>query len=301
MEYFIIENGQQAGPFTLDLLNEKKITSETLVWNQSLTDWTPAWKIEELRPILDGTYIPSEEYKATHTQQTTQMPPIPQALQQQNEQPAQEQPKKSNKLWMAIGAIIFFFLLIMAFTNPDRDQHMNAIKTELNEAITKATSDNDNDDIFSKSIGAFTRMITGSLINVVLNDMLEYHNYIIFSKSTVEFNHEEHTVAFGFLGKVYTANDDDILKALQNEKTKVDSNDADDDNSEVDAQSDNDDKTDVDEDGSEKKLEDKVEKVAGQVSDKVSKKVTEKLDKKIDEVTDSSTINKIIDKILDLF
>ncbi len=299
MEYFIIENGQQAGPFTLDLLNEKKITSETLVWNQSLTDWTPAWKIEELRPILDGTYVPSEEYQATHTQQTTQMPPIPQSL-QQNAQPAQEQPKKGNKLWLVIGGIIAFFLLIMAFTNPDRDQHMNAIKTELNEAITKTTSDN-NDDLFSKSIGAFTRMITGNLINVVLNDMLDYHNYIIFSKSTVEFNDEEHTVAFGFLGKVYTANCDDILKALQNEKTKVDSNDADDDNSEVDAQSDNDDKTDVDEDGSEKKLEDKVEKVAGQVSDKVSKKVTEKLDKKIDEVTDSSTINKIIDKILDLF
>jgi hypothetical protein len=227
------------------------------------------------------------------------MPPIPQSL-QQNAQPAQEQPKKGNKLWLVIGGIIAFFLLIMAFTNPDRDQHMNAIKTELNEAITKTTSDN-NDDLFSKSIGAFTRMITGNLINVVLNDMLDYHNYIIFSKSTVEFNDEEHTVAFGFLGKVYTANDDDILKALQNEKTKVDSNDADDDNSEVDAQSDNDDKTDVDEDGSEKKLEDKVEKVAGQVSDKVSKKVTEKLDKKIDEVTDSSTINKIIDKILDLF
>lgn len=36
MEYFIIENnGQQAGPFSLEQLVQKAITPETLVWHKA--------------------------------------------------------------------------------------------------------------------------------------------------------------------------------------------------------------------------------------------------------------------------
>ena len=53
MEYFIIENnGQQAGPFSLEQLVQKAITPETLVWAQGMKDWTPAWKIAELKTVL---------------------------------------------------------------------------------------------------------------------------------------------------------------------------------------------------------------------------------------------------------
>ena len=54
MEYFIIENnGQQAGPFSLEQLVQKAITPETLVWAQDMKDWTPAWKIAELKTVLE--------------------------------------------------------------------------------------------------------------------------------------------------------------------------------------------------------------------------------------------------------
>ena len=54
MEYFIIENnGQQAGPFSLEQLVQKTITPETLVWAQGMKDWTPAWKIAELKTVLE--------------------------------------------------------------------------------------------------------------------------------------------------------------------------------------------------------------------------------------------------------
>lgn len=50
MEYFIIDNnGQQAGPFSQDQLVQKAISPETLVWKQGMADWTPAWKVEELK------------------------------------------------------------------------------------------------------------------------------------------------------------------------------------------------------------------------------------------------------------
>ena len=52
MEYFIVENGKQAGPFTIAQLAERHIKSETLVWKEGMTDWTPAWKIAELKYIL---------------------------------------------------------------------------------------------------------------------------------------------------------------------------------------------------------------------------------------------------------
>ena len=54
MEYFIIENnGLQAGPFSLEQLVQKAITPETLVWAQGMKDWTPAWKIAELKTVLE--------------------------------------------------------------------------------------------------------------------------------------------------------------------------------------------------------------------------------------------------------
>lgn len=52
---FIIDrNGQQAGPFSFDQLVQKGISPETLVWKQGMADWTPAWKVEELRAVLEA-------------------------------------------------------------------------------------------------------------------------------------------------------------------------------------------------------------------------------------------------------
>ena len=55
MEFFIIDhNGQQAGPFSFDQLVQKGISPETLVWKQGMADWTPAWKVEELKAVLES-------------------------------------------------------------------------------------------------------------------------------------------------------------------------------------------------------------------------------------------------------
>lgn len=55
MEFFIIDhNGQQAGPFSFDQLVQKGISPETLVWKQGMADWTPAWKVEGLRAVLEA-------------------------------------------------------------------------------------------------------------------------------------------------------------------------------------------------------------------------------------------------------
>ena len=52
MNYFIVDNGQQAGPYTIDELVKRGLNSDTLVWAEGMTDWTPAWQVEELKTIF---------------------------------------------------------------------------------------------------------------------------------------------------------------------------------------------------------------------------------------------------------
>ena len=116
MEYFIIDNnGQQAGPFSQDQLVQKAISPETLVWKQGMADWTPAWKVEELRTVLEAV----EANKTNATNQQENQEPQQQTSEQAQQQAYlqgfqqgaamnanfQQQPKK-RKSHMAIKLII---------------------------------------------------------------------------------------------------------------------------------------------------------------------------------------------------
>lgn len=50
--YFYAENGQQFGPFTLEILKERKIKKSTLVWTEGMDDWAKADTFEELKSML---------------------------------------------------------------------------------------------------------------------------------------------------------------------------------------------------------------------------------------------------------
>ena len=50
--YYIVENNQQAGPFTLDQLAAKGITPETNVWTDGMANWTPASQVTELQALF---------------------------------------------------------------------------------------------------------------------------------------------------------------------------------------------------------------------------------------------------------
>ena len=58
MNYFIVDNGQQAGPYTIDELVKRGLNSDTLVWAEGMTDWTPAWQVEELKNYLYAQQTP---------------------------------------------------------------------------------------------------------------------------------------------------------------------------------------------------------------------------------------------------
>ena len=41
MKYFIIENGEQAGPFSIYEMADRGLNSDTLVWAEGMDNWTP--------------------------------------------------------------------------------------------------------------------------------------------------------------------------------------------------------------------------------------------------------------------
>ena len=306
MEFFIIDhNGQQAGPFSFDQLVQKGISPETLVWKQGMADWTPAWKVEELKAVL-------EAIKANQQQdyQKAQQEAYQQGFQQGAAMNSnfQQQPKKKTShfaMKMVIGLIIFI-LAIFAITNPSADAHKEKVRTEASKAVEKAVGSTDN-NFFSQALRSVAKMMAGSMMDEAMNQLFEYHNYIVCSTGSVEFNGKPHTVSFGILGNVYTMNADDMVKALEsadNLHIEESESNVSSDTPNMDS-SDSEDQADSDE-GSlstrmQKKLEEKANQAFDKAADKVSKKVEEKINQKLDETTDSSSIEKIIDKILELF
>lgn len=324
MEYFIIDNnGQQAGPFSQDQLVQKAISPETLVWKQGMADWTPAWKVEELRTVLEAVEANKPNSTNQQESQEPQQQTSEQAQQQAYQQAQQEayqqgfqqgaamnanfqQPKKrkSHMAMKLIIGLIVFIIAVFAVSNPGADAHKEKVRTEVGKAIEKATSTSDN-NFFSQALRSVTKMMARGVMDEAMNQLFEYHNYIVCSKGTVEFNGKQHTVSFGILGTVYTMNADDMVKALEGadnlEVEEMDSSSSDDTSSIDEATSSSDD-TSADEGFGakvQKRLEDKANQAMDKAADKVGKKIEEKINQKLDEATDSSKVEKLIDKILE--
>ena len=297
MKFFVILNNQQEGPYTIAQLAEMGISSETLVWKEGMKDWQPAWTISVLRYILNEKTNEYRNASSTGMQQETAIPPTPPSA------PYKEEKKPQNHYLLKIfGGLVLLLLIIMALTNPNKESHENAIRTEVSKAVEKATTSNGN-DIFSQGFGMMARMLAGNFIDSALDNLFEYHNYLIFSKGTVTIQDKEHTVSYGIFGKVITMNSDDMVKALEGNNPENTSSDEYDSSENTTDEKDLGESTTDDRDlggNIQKKLEDRANQAMDKAADKVSKKIEEKINQKIDQATDSTTIDKIIDKILEL-
>ncbi len=89
MNYWIIVNGQQKGPFTIEQLRWQKITPQTDVWGDGMPNWTKASQVPELQTLFTaGAAQPQQQ--AAQPQQTAQ--PQQQQYQQQYQQQASAYP-----------------------------------------------------------------------------------------------------------------------------------------------------------------------------------------------------------------
>uniref|UniRef100_A0AB33J7J5 GYF domain-containing protein n=1 Tax=Prevotella sp. GTC17259 TaxID=3236795 RepID=A0AB33J7J5_9BACT len=214
-QYFIIVDNQQQGPYTLAQLQDMHIGQETLVWSAELTQWTPAWQVEELKPLFNlssatavpppipAQAIPTPEDEPSHPEATGQS------------QPAHQAASKQRSHWRGFVFLgIAIILGILAITNPSREDHNAAIQQAVKEVLNTQQYDSD-EDIFSQGMEIISGLITRHMTSAIVDQMLEVDNYGIFSIGTIHLNGKSHTISYGILGHVYTFDKTDVKQALE--------------------------------------------------------------------------------------
>jgi hypothetical protein len=228
MQYFIVINDVQQGPFSIDELRQRNITSDTLVWAEGMPQWTPAWQVEELRPLF---------YDDAQTAQTTaaQQGPTPPPYGTQNgaqpgntpggsyhepgtggSTPPPYQPEKSNrkKVLTYVGIAVALLLLIMAITNPSKDEHRQVIKDHITAGFHRGLGGNDNSGLASLA-SSMISALAGPVINSAIDNLLQYHNYVFWSTTTIDIpGTGEQRTSLGIFGKVFTSDEATIAEAV---------------------------------------------------------------------------------------
>ena len=278
MKYFILDsNSQQQGPFTIYELKDRGINEQTLVWAEGMENWQPAWQVEEIKRLLfdqpAGTPPPPPHSTDSFSQTTPRQPMSP-------------QPQQSHRALIAGIIIAVVVLVVLAITNPDRRQHTDAIARAFTEAFDNEMEKSGISDSALDEIG---NMIADRMTASMVDQLLDYHNYIIFSKSTITIVGKSYTVSWGLLGRVFTVSNDRLsqklekrlhLPTIDRESTVVKETTAPDGTTSIDS-------TTVSRKGAEK------------IVDGVSDIVKDQVEQNTDSST-SSTINKLIDDVKSL-
>ena len=278
MKYFILDsNSQQQGPFTIYELKDRGINEQTLVWAEGMENWQPAWQVEEIKRLLfdqpAGTPPPPPHSTDSFSQTTPRQPMSP-------------QPQQSHRALIAGIIIAVVVLVVLAITNPDRRQHTDAIARAFTEVLD---NEMDKSGISDSALGEIGNMIADRMTASMVDQLLDYHNYIIFSKSTITIADKSYTVSWGLLGRVFTVSNDRLsqklekrlhLPTIDRESTVVKETTAPDGTTSIDS-------TTVSRKGAEK------------IVDGVSDIVKDQVEQNTDSAT-SSTINKLIDDVKSL-
>ena len=278
MKYFILDsNSQQQGPFTIYELKDRGINEQTLVWAEGMENWQPAWQVEEIKRLLFDQPAGTPPPPPHSTDSFSQTP---------SGQPMSPQPQQSHRALIAGIIIAVVVLVVLAITNPDRRQHTDAIARAFTEAFD---NEMEKSGISGSALGEIGNIIADRMTASMVDQLLDYHNYIIFSKSTITIVGKSYTVSWGLLGRVFTVSNDRLsqklekrlhLPTIDRESTVVKETTAPDGTTSIDS-------TTVSRKGAEK------------IVDGVSDIVKDQVEQNTDSST-SSTINKLIDDVKSL-
>jgi hypothetical protein len=210
MKYFIVENNKQSGPFSIYELKDKGITSETLVWAEGMTDWTPAWKVDELRAFL------------FNTKDASTPPPLPEDMEQPAAAPVEpaaaiEKKKPQGcsclkRMFVGFLFLLAVLLVAMAVSCPSEQAHKNKIKEKITLALEQSAQRNNN--LFGVGIGLVRHLLTDEILDRVLDEMVDYHNYYVFSKCTINSDGKDKNISYGAFARVFTMNEDDLSRYI---------------------------------------------------------------------------------------
>lgn len=86
MEYFILVNGENQGPYSVETLKSMGITPDTLVWTQGMEQWAPAGQIFELQQLFAPQQQQQPQPQQAAPPQGAPQPVFQQQYQQQYQQ-----------------------------------------------------------------------------------------------------------------------------------------------------------------------------------------------------------------------
>lgn len=250
-EYFILIDNKQLGPYTLDELRQRAISSSTLVWAEGMAQWTPAWQVPALRPLFNtapASETPAPENAAPENAAPENGSPSSEspagglgsvgrccAAAPENGAPesagpksaaqaapcappaSPASPKKRRKALFIVLAVLAAMLFILALTNPSKAEHRQAILDKLDEAKEQLDSIQ---DPMTRTIAQVMMGAGGDLATEVTRELidkdLEYHDYVFFSTTTLHTDllPDDIRTSKGILGHVSAVSFNDIIPQI---------------------------------------------------------------------------------------
>jgi len=217
MEFYLIRNGQQVGPFSLEELANQGITAETEVWTQGMADWQQAGDVPALTTLLQQQQFNKHQADATTPIGTPYDNAITNNQQTYNTPPPRRpyiEPAKSNSgctRWLLVALILAVLFATMVFTCPGQRAHEQAI-----QQVTRQWVD---EKVEQKSplpgvLNELIKYITGSGTDMAISHYLDVKNYLVCSVGKMSVSEgKDKMVSLGIFGHVFTFDKDDIEQA----------------------------------------------------------------------------------------
>ena len=234
MDYFILDhNNKPCGPFTLFQLRGMGLTRKSYVWARGWDKWIHAGDVEEInkyvlhtpkatptpeRSVAESSASRSSaagssaaERSAAPSGQETESSTAPNGPETESSTakssapgrpaaPSGQKTKSSatssgQKRLFACMAILFVLVCLLTSTNPNIFAHRREARPVVEEAVEA--------DISSGHSNT-TDYPNGTSVDRIFDATLVYHNYYLFSTTTVQLRQTTHFLSFGILGHVFT-------------------------------------------------------------------------------------------------
>lgn len=204
MRYFIMNEGAQQGPYSIYDLKDLSLDANAFVREEGSNEWMRAKEVDELRRFLGFS---GDE-------------PLPPQVQSVEAVPVKvSKPKKSRT-----GCIVFLLLFIiitgaMVVTNPSKERHTEVISERMGDIIEatlqptqQQPSANLGEALIRGGIDILKDIFGSKTTQDAIGTLLDYHNYFLFSTTSIQLMEKQQTLSIGAFGHIFTVNEDNIRR-----------------------------------------------------------------------------------------
>jgi hypothetical protein len=115
-------------------------------------------------------------------------------------------------------SVVSLVLLIAAFTNPDPDQHKEAVKAKFNAYIQRAAREGlgKAGNEWEQAGQAIGLMLGGALLGQLVDNLIATDNYVLFSVTKISWEGESKIIGVGAFGNVFLSKQvDEVIQHIE--------------------------------------------------------------------------------------